>query len=136
MMTTATVFVVDDDLSVRKSLRALLESADLEVETFASSEDFLATYDPGRAGCMLLDVRLQHGSGLDLQDELRRRKALLPIIFLTGHGDVPTSVRALKAGAFDFLRKPAPPAVLLDRIGAAIDSDHEARAAVTARRAT
>ena len=85
---------------------------------------------------MLLDVRLQHGSGLDLQDELCRRKALLPIIFLTGHGDTPTSARALKAGAFDFLRKPAPPAVLLERIGAAIDFDHQARAATPARRPT
>jgi two-component system, LuxR family, response regulator FixJ len=131
----ATVFVVDDNLGVRKSLRALLESAGLAVETYASSEEFLAAYDPEQPGCLVLDVRLQHGSGLDLQDELRRRKAILPIIVLTGHGDVQTSVRALKAGAFDFLQKPAPPTVLLERIGAAIDFDQQARAATTDRAA-
>ena len=91
----------DDNVGVRKSLRALLESAGLAVETYASGEEFLAAYDPERPGCLVLDVRLRHGSGLDLQDDLRRRKAMLPIIVLTGHGNVPTSVRALKAGAVD-----------------------------------
>ena len=95
MTSTPTVFVVDDNPGVRKSLRALFESAELAVETYASAEEFLAVYDPSRAGCLLLDVRLRHQSGLDLQDELRRRKAMLPIIVLTGHGTVPTSVRAL-----------------------------------------
>jgi two-component system, LuxR family, response regulator FixJ len=131
----ATVFVVDDNGGVRKSLRALLESAGLAVETYASGEEFLAAYDPEHPGCLVLDVRLRSGSGLDVQDELRRRKAILPIIVLTGHGDVQTSVRALKAGAFDFLQKPAPPSVLLERIGAAIDFDHQARAATTDRAA-
>jgi len=131
----ATVFVVDDNAGVRKSLRALLESAGLAVETYASGEEFLAAYDPEHPGCLVLDVRLRYGSGLDLQDELRRRKGILPIIVLTGHGDVQTSVRALKAGAFDFLQKPAPPTVLLERIGAAIDFDHQARAATTDRAA-
>jgi len=131
----ATVFVVDDNAGVRKSLRALLESADLAVETYASAEEFLAAYNPERPGCLLLDVRLRHGSGLDLQDELRRRRALLPIIVLTGHGDVQTSVRALQAGAFDFLQKPAAPTVLLERIGAAIEFDHEARVVRTDRAA-
>ena len=131
----ATVFVVDDNGGVRKSLRALLESAGLAVETYASGEEFLAAYDPERPGCLVLDVRLRSSSGLDLQDELRRRKAILPIIVLTGYGDVQTSVRALKAGAFDFLQKPAPPTVLLERIGAAIDFDHQARAATTDRAA-
>ena len=133
--TEATVFVVDDNLGVRKSLRALLESEGLAVETYASSEEFLAAYDPEHPGCLVLDIRLRHASGLDLQDELRRRKAILPIIVLTGHGDVQTSVRAFKAGAFDFLQKPAPPAVLLERIGAAIAFDHQARAATTDRAA-
>jgi two-component system response regulator FixJ len=132
-MVAATVFVVDDNAGVRKSLRALLESAGLAVETYASGEDFLAAYNPEHPGCLVLDVRLRYGSGLDVQDELRRRKAILPIIVLTGHGDVQTSVRALKAGAFDFLQKPAPPTVLLERIGAAIDFDHQARAATTHR---
>jgi len=133
MTTGATVFVVDDNVGVRKSLRALLESAGLAVETYASGEEFLAAYDPERPGCLVLDVRLRHNSGLDLQDELRRRKAILPIIILTGHGNVPTSVRALKAGAVDFLQKPAPPKVLLERIRAALESDRQARAVTTER---
>ena len=133
MTTTATVFVVDDNVGVRKSLRALLESAGFAVETYASGEEFLAAYDPERPGCLLLDVRLRHSSGLDLQDELRRRKAMLPIIVLTGHGNVPTSVRALKAGAVDFLQKPAPPKLLLERIRTALDSDRQAREVTTER---
>jgi FixJ family two-component response regulator len=126
--------VVDDNLGVRKSLRALLESAGIAVETYASAEEFLAVYDAERPGCLVLDVRLRNSSGLDLQDELRRRKAKLPIIVLTGHGNVPTSVRALKAGAVDFLQKPAPPKLLLERVRAAIESDRQARA-VTSERA-
>ncbi len=133
MSADATVFVVDDNVGVRKSLRALLESAGLAVETYASGDEFLAAYDPQRPGCLVLDVRLHHSSGLDLQDELRRRKALLPIIVLTGHGNVPTSVRALKAGAVDFLQKPAPPKLLLARIRAALDIDRQARAVTTER---
>jgi len=133
MTTEATVFVVDDNVGVRKSLRALLESAGLAVEAYASGEEFLAAYDPERPGCLVLDVRLRRSSGLDLQDDLRRRKAMLPIIVLTGHGNVPTSVRALKAGAVDFLQKPAPPKLLLERIRAALDSDRKARAVTTER---
>jgi len=133
-MAAATVFVVDDNAGVRNSLRALLESAGLAVQTYASAEEFLAAYDPERPGCLVLDMRLQHhSSGLDLQDDLRRRKAMLPIIVLSGHGTVPTSVRALKAGAVDFLQKPAPPKVLLERIRAALDSDRQARAVTTER---
>lgn len=133
MTADATVFVLDDNLAVRKSLRALLESAGFAVDTYASGEEFLAAYDPGRPGCLLLDVRLRHNSGLDLQDELRRREALLPVIVLTGHGTVATSVRALKAGAVDFLQKPAPPRLLLERVRAAIESDRLARAAAGER---
>lgn len=133
MTAEATVFVVDDNVGVRKSLRALLESAGLAVETYASGEEFLAAYDPERPGCLVLDLRLQHGSGLDLQDDLRRRKTTLPIIVLTGHGDVSSSVRALKAGAVDFLQKPAPPKVLLERVRAAIETDRRARAVTTER---
>jgi two-component system response regulator FixJ len=128
MLNSPTVFVVDDNPGVRKSLRARLESADLDVETFASGEEFLAAYDPDRAGCLLLDVRLRKSSGLDLQDELNRRKTTLPIIVLTGHGTVPTSVRALKAGAVDFLQKPAPPKMLLERVQAALQVDRQSRA--------
>jgi two-component system, LuxR family, response regulator FixJ len=133
MTKEATVFVVDDNVGVRKSLRALLQSAGLAVETYASGEEFLAAYDPDRSGCLVLDVRLRHSNGLDLQDDLRRRKATLPIIVLTGHGTVPTSVRALKGGAVDFLQKPAPPKLLLERIRAALDNDREARAATEDR---
>jgi two-component system, LuxR family, response regulator FixJ len=129
MTSETTVFVVDDSVSVCQSLRALLESAGLAVETYTASEEFLAVYDPARAGCLVLDVRLRHGkNGLDLQDELRRRKATLPIIVLTGHGNVPNSVRALKAGAVDFLQKPAPPKLLLERIRTALETDRQARA--------
>ena len=132
MTAEATVFVVDDNAGVRKSLCALLESAGLAVETYASGEEFLAAYDPERPGCVLLDVRLRHTNGLDLQDDLRRRKAMLPVIVLTGHGNVPTSVRALKAGAVDFLQKPVPPKVLLERVRAALDIDRQARAVIAA----
>jgi len=128
MKAVATVFVVDDNAGVRNSLRALLESAGLAVETYASSEEFLAVHDPERPGCLVLDVRLRSGAnGLDLQDELRRRDCLLPIIVLTGHGNVPTSVRALKAGAVDFLQKPIEPTALLERIRSAIETDRQAR---------
>ena len=106
---TATVFVVDDDASVLRSLRELMASVSLPVETFTTGKDFLEAVRTDRSGCLVLDVRLRGESGLDLQDELRRRDVHLPIIVLTGHGEVTDSVRALKAGAFDFLQKPPPP---------------------------
>lgn len=130
MTDAGTVFVVDDNAAVRKSLASLMRSAGLAVETFASGEEFLAAYDPDRPGCLVLDLRLKQASGLDLQDDLRRRQALLPIIVLTGYGTVASSVRALKGGAVDFLQKPAPPTVLLERIRAALESDRLARAAI------
>jgi two-component system response regulator FixJ len=133
MTREATVFVVDDNAAVRKSMRALLESAGLAVEAYATAEEFLVAYDPECPGCLVLDVRLREGSGLDLQDELRRRHAMLPIIVLTGHGNVQTSVRALKGGAIDFLQKPAPPNLLLERVAAAVALDRQARAATTER---
>jgi FixJ family two-component response regulator len=130
MSADATVFVIDDNLGVRNSLRALMKSAGFAVETYESGEEFLAAYDPERPGCLVLDVRLRAGAnGLDVQDELRARKATLPIIVLTGHGNVPTSVRALKAGAVDFLQKPVPPKVLVERIRAAMEDDRAARGA-------
>lgn len=133
MIAEPVVFVVDDNLAVLKSLRALLESAGLAVETYATADEFLAAYHPERPGCLLLDVRLKRSNGLDLQDDLRRRKAMLPIIVLTGHGNVPTSVRALKAGAVDFLQKPVPPKLLLARVREAIEGDRRAREAKTKR---
>src|SRR5207253_8708503 len=129
----ATVFVIDDDAAVRRSLCELLASVPLPVEAYSCSGDFLDAFDARRPGCLVLDMRLKEGSGLDLQDELRRRDVRLPVIVLTGHGDVTSSVRALKAGAFDFLQKPPPPAVLLERIHAAIESDRAARGALSQR---
>ena len=132
-MTAPTVFVVDDNAGVRKSLQSLVEAAGLAVETYASAVDFLAAYDARRAGCLLLDVRLRGESGLDLQDELRKRKVMLPIIVMTGYADVPTSVRAFKGGAVDFLRKPVPPKKLVAQIRDAIEIDRRARAAAAER---
>jgi two-component system response regulator FixJ len=124
-----TVFVVDDDSGVRRSLRALGRSHGLTVETYASAQAFLAAYDPDRPGCLLLDVRLAGRNGLDIQDELRRRGHELPIIVMTGHGDVPTSVRAFRGGALDFLEKPVPPRALVRRIREALEIDGESRRA-------
>ena len=135
-MTIPTVFVVDDNASVRKSMQALVEAAGLAVETYASAAEFLAAFDARRAGCLILDVRLRRGeSGLDLQDELRRRGVKLPIIIMTGYADVPTSVRAFKGGAVDFLRKPVSPKKLVAQIREAIELDGRARDE-SARRAT
>ena len=128
MTAAPTVFVVDDNPGVRTSLHRLMTSDGLAVETYASSDEFLAAFDPERPGCLILDVRLRGASGLDLQEELRRRKALLPIIVITAYANVPTSVRALKGGAVDFLRKPVNPKVLLERVHAALDRDRVARA--------
>ena len=126
-MTAPTVFVVDDNPGVRKSMQALVEAAGLAIETYASAADFLAAYDVRRGGCLVLDVRLRGESGLDLQDELRKRNVTLPIIIMTGYADVPTSVRAFKAGAVDFLRKPVPPKKLVAQIREAIEVDRRAR---------
>lgn len=130
---SATVFVIDDDAAVRNSLRELMASVSLPVETFVSGEEFLDAFDASRPGCLILDLRLKEGSGLDVHEELCGRSATLPIIVLTGHGNVPDAVWAMKAGAFDFLQKPTPPAVLLERIHAAIESDRVARAAASER---
>jgi two-component system response regulator FixJ len=130
MAAEPTVFVVDDNPGIRESLQALVEAVGLAIETYASPKEFLAAYDPGRPGCLVLDLRLRGSSGLDLQDELRRRGATLPVIVMTGYGDVPSSVRALKAGAVDFLRKPVPPKKLLVRIRECLEMDRSARALV------
>jgi len=130
-----TVFVVDDDPAMRDSLCWLLQSVDLHVETYPSADAFLAAYDPGRPGCLVLDVRMPGMSGLNLQDELRTRHIRLPIIMLSGHAEVPTAVRALKAGAIDFMEKPFSDELLLDRIRQAIDLDREQREAEARRTA-
>jgi FixJ family two-component response regulator len=121
------VFVIDDDDSVRRSLDRLLRSVDLEVETFASAQDFLRKPLPERPSCVVLDLRLPGPSGLELQESLLRAGHDLPIIFISGHADVPSSVRAIKAGAVDFLQKPFSDQALLDIIHGALRRDREAR---------
>ena len=101
-----TVFIVDDDEAFRDSLRWLLESASHNVASYATAESFLAESDPHQPGCLVLDIRMPGMSGLELQDELRRRAIMLPIIFVTGHGDVPMAVSAVKKGAAEFIEKP------------------------------
>jgi two-component system, LuxR family, response regulator FixJ len=122
------VFVIDDNPGFRRSLQSLLEAARLPVETFASAQDFLERYDGRRPGCIVLDIRLRGESGLDLQEELGGRQVTLPIIVMTGYGDVPTSVRAFKRDAIDFRQKPVPPNKLLERIREALEIDRQARA--------
>lgn len=119
------VFVVDDDASVREALSSLIRSIDLNVETFSSAREFLQHKRPDVPACLVLDVRLPGLSGLDLQRELATAKNGIPIIFITGHGDVPMSVRAMKAGAVEFLTKPFRDQELLDAIQQAIERDRE-----------
>jgi len=121
------VFVIDDDDSVRRSLERLLRSVDLEVETFASAQDFLRKPMPDRPACVVLDLRLPGPSGLELQESLIRSGHEVPIVFISGHADVPSSVRAIKAGAVDFLQKPFSDQALLDIIHGALRRDREAR---------
>jgi len=120
-----TVFVVDDDPAVRDSLSLLLETEGLAVECHESAESFLAAYRQDRPGCLVLDVRMHAMSGPELQAELVRRGSRLPIIFLTAHGDIPMTVRAMKAGARDFLTKPINGTELLDRVQAVLRSEQD-----------
>ena len=122
------VFVVDDDASIRDSLRRLITSVGFKVEVFPSARAFLGARRPEVAGCLVLDVRLPGLSGLDLQRELAATNAELPIIYLTGHGDITMSVRAMKAGAVEFLTKPFREQELLDAIRSAIERDRTMRA--------
>lgn len=122
-----TVFVVDDDSAMRQSLQFLIESHGYHVETFPSAEDFLAYYQPTMRGCLILDVRMPGMGGLKLHETLRQRGHQIPVILLTAHGDVPMAVKAMRAGAFDFLEKPSNDHVLLDRIARALDHDRRLR---------
>ncbi len=121
------VFVVDDDPSVRSSLKFLLSTVGLQVEGFASADAFLKKKPCDAPSCLVLDVRLPGLSGLDFQRELAARKTRIPIIFLTGHGDIPMSVRAMKAGAVEFLTKPFRDQDLLDAVGIALERDRARR---------
>jgi FixJ family two-component response regulator len=122
------VFVVDDDSSIREALGSLMRSVGLEVETFSSAQEFLQAKRPDAPGCLVLDVRLPGPSGLDLQRELAEAGIHIPIIFITGHGDIPMTVRAMKAGAVEFLTKPFRDQDLLDAISQAIERDRRRRA--------
>ena len=123
----AAVFVVDDDASVRRSLDSLLRSVGLDVHLFATAQEFMAAARPDVPGCLLLDVRLPGMSGLTFQQELAKAGIALPVIFITGHGDVPMTARAMKAGAADFLTKPFEEQTLLDAVHAAIERDRARR---------
>ena len=122
-----TVFIVDDDEAVRDALSMLMDAANLQVKTFANAMDFLKEYRIGDAGCMVLDVRMPGMGGLELQESLHKRRISIPIIFLTGHADVPMAVRALKKGAFDFIEKPLDSQRLVLAVMNALRCDAEQR---------
>ena len=122
-----TVFVVDDDRAMRESLSWLLDSVGLRVRSYATAAEFLADHDPAQPGCLVLDVRMPGMSGLDLQAELARRGVELPTIVITGHAEVSMAVRAVKAGAIDFIEKPFSDQLLLDRVRQALEIDLEVR---------
>jgi two-component system response regulator FixJ len=124
------VMVVDDDSGVRNAMRTLLKSVGLNSQVFASAQEFLTGYNPSQAGCVLLDIRMPGMSGLELQQELNLRGATIPVIFMTGHGDIPMAVEAMQHGAFDFLQKPFRDQDLLDRIQKAIVRDAKLRKAL------
>ena len=123
----AVVFVIDDDTSMQRSLDTLLRSVGLDVRIFSSAQEFMRAERPDAPGCLVLDVRLPGMSGLTFQQELAKTGVALPVIFLTGHGDVPMTARAMKAGAAEFLTKPFDEQVLLDAIHAAIERDRGRR---------
>jgi FixJ family two-component response regulator len=125
-----TIYVVDDDEGVRNSLRFLLRSVGLASRPFASAHEFLESYDPKHPGCLVLDVRMPGMSGLELQQQLNLRGAIIPVIFITGHGDIPMAVEAMQHGAFDFLQKPFRDQDLIDRIQRALERDARSRAAL------
>ena len=126
-----TVFVIDDDASVRKSLSRLLRSAGYTAETFSSAEEFLRREHFDGVGCILLDVRMPGLSGMDLQEKLNKADYPMPIVFITGHGDIPMTVEAMKKGAVDFLTKPFDDEGLLQALRAAIEKDRKGRVEYT-----
>lgn len=123
-----TVFIIDDDEAVRDSLKMLMNSVGQKVEVFAFPADFLGAYDENRPGCIVLDIRMPGMSGLELQNKLNSMHCILPIIFITGHGDVPMAVQAIKDGAMNFIQKPFRDQELLDLINDALKLDAQQRA--------
>ncbi len=134
MAEAPTVFIVDDDTAVRDSLRWLVETINLDVETYGSATSFLDSCDPNRPGCLVLDVRMPGMSGLELQENLIGRGITLPVIVITGYGDVPSAVRAMRQGAVDFLEKPFDDQALLELIQHCVHRDAQDREADAARR--
>ena len=128
-MTESTVFVIDDDPAVRKSLDMLLRAVGLPARTFARAEEFLEQYGDGQPGCLVLDVRMPGISGPELQRMLNERGVAIPVIFVTGHGDVPIAVRAMKDGAIDFIEKPFSKQLLVEHIRKALALDERRRSA-------
>jgi len=134
MMTTAstqhsTVYIVDDDQAIRHAMELLMRSVGLDYEIFHSADDFLSGHTNERAGCLVLDIRMPGLGGLELQEKLNEMGSTLPIIFITGHGDVPMAVEAMQNGAVDFIQKPFRDQELLDRIGEALKADQARRSA-------
>jgi RNA polymerase sigma factor (sigma-70 family) len=124
---TPTVFIVDDDPAIRFAMQALMDSVNVKHEIFSSGDEFLEKIDDRRPGCLVLDIRMPGLGGLELQEELLKRGNTLPIIFITGHGDVPMAVEAMQKGAVDFIQKPFRDQDLLDRIREALTTDRERR---------
>ncbi len=127
MTLTPTVYIVDDDVEVRDAIKLLMDSVGLKADTYESAQDYLEHFSPEHPGCLVLDIRMKGMSGLDLQDRLSQEAVHPPIIFITGHGDVPMAVRAVKAGAVDFIEKPFNDQLLLDAVHRAIEQDAERR---------
>ena len=127
-MIEPTVCIVDDDEAVRDSIEELVNSIGLHAATFASAKEFLASYDPGQPGCLVLDVRMAYMSGPTLQEKLLTMGASIPIVFISGHGDIPLAIKTIKAGAVDFVQKPYRDQQLLDSINEALRRDAAARA--------
>jgi two-component system response regulator FixJ len=124
---TPLVMIVDDDPGVRNAMRLLLRSVKLECALYASAQEFLTAFDPTQPGCLVLDIRMPGMSGMELQQQLNMMGAVIPVIFMTGHGDIPMAVEAMQHGAFDFLQKPFRDQDLLDRIQKALARDAELR---------
>lgn len=135
MTTEPVVFVVDDDPDVCESLSLLLKSVGLKTQTFANAHSFLDGYPPERAGCLVVDVRMPGMSGLELQQTLIQQDICLPVIVITAHGDVPMAIRAMKAGAIDFIEKPYSSQTLLEQVHKALTKDAEARRVQSQRKA-
>jgi two-component system, LuxR family, response regulator FixJ len=125
--TNATVFIVDDDQAILESMRMLIETVGMTVQTFSNSQEFLESYDPDVAGCVVLDIRMPGMSGLELQAKMQTLKMDIPIVIITGHGDIPMAVQAIKAGAVEFIEKPFRDQLLLDAINKAIKKDSKQR---------